>query len=207
MLEMCAESAPDSVRSFDLAHLQAIHQYVFQDVYDWAGKIRTKPSSKRAPNGMVTVFAEPDEIVPDWQALARETNAFAAAAGLSFEQKRAALVDSFIEANRIHPFPEGNGRSLQVFMWELAREQGLVLDYSKVDAQAWNVASAVSGVHGRLFEHSYIIKEEPDPEPVREIFAQIARPALKEMQGIHWAEDSDAVARLKKGKDFRRRWE
>ncbi|MBR4876533.1 MAG: Fic family protein, partial [Rhodocyclaceae bacterium] len=90
--------------SFDLAHLQAIHQYIFQDVYEWAGKIRTKPSSKRAPNGMVTVFAAPDEIVPDWQALARETNAFAAAAGLSFEQKRAALVDIFIEANRIHPF-------------------------------------------------------------------------------------------------------
>ena len=175
--------------SFDLAHLQAIHQYIFQDVYEWAGKIRTKPSSKRAPNGMVTVFAAPDEIVPDWQALARETNAFAAAAGLSFEQKRAALVDIFIEANRIHPFPEGNGRSLQVFLRELAREQSVVLDYAKVDALAWNQASAVSGMHGRLFEHSYIIKEEPDPEPIRKIFAEIVRPALTEVQDIRRKED------------------
>lgn len=178
MLEMCAEYAPDSVRSFDLAHLQAIHQHVFQDVYEWAGKIRTKPSSKRAPNGMVTVFAAPDEIIPGWQALAQKTNAFAAAGGLTFAQKRDELVEIFIEANHIHPFPEGNGRSLQVFMWELAREQGVVLDYAKVDAQAWNVASAVSGTHGRRFERTYLIKNEPDSEPIQKIFAQITRPVL-----------------------------
>ena len=65
-------------------------------------------------------------------------------------------------------------------MWELAREQGVALDYAKVDAQAWNVASAVSGTHGRLFERTYLIKNEPDSEPIRKIFAQITRPVLEQ---------------------------
>lgn len=49
-----------AVQGFGLARQQAIHGYFFQDVYDWAGKTRTVPSSKRMENGMVSVFANPD---------------------------------------------------------------------------------------------------------------------------------------------------
>ena len=163
-------------QSFDLARLQAIHRYIFQDVYEWAGKIRTLSSKKRAANGMVSAFAEPDEIVRDWEALARKTNAFAAASDLAFEQKREELLDIFIEANRIHPFPEGNGRSLQVFMRELARAQGVFIDYDKVDKHDWNLACAVSGTHGVLFERMYLIPSPPDREPISKIFAVITNP-------------------------------
>jgi cell filamentation protein len=71
-------------------------------------------------------------------------------------------VDIFVQANHIHPFPEGNGRSLQVFMKQLAQEQGVKLDYTKTNANEWNRASAVSGTHGRLFEHQYLIPNPPD---------------------------------------------
>ena len=138
------------VSGFGLQRLAAIHRHLFQDVYEWAGKIRTVPSSKRAELGGVTRFAEPDAIVSDWQALELQTQSFADARQLSFEEKCEALALIFIEANRIHPFPEGNGRSLQVFMQELAFKQGVKLNYAKVSAREWNAASAVSGTDGCL---------------------------------------------------------
>ena len=171
-LEIFDGGAIGRPQSFDLSRLQAIHRYLFQDVYEWAGKIRTLSSKKRASNGMWSAFAEPDEIVRDWEVLARRTNAFAAS-DLAFEQKREELLDIFIEANRIHPFPEGNGRSLQVFMRELAHTQGVSIDYDKVDKQEWNLACAVSGTHGVLFERMYLIPRQPDREPISKIFAQI----------------------------------
>jgi hypothetical protein len=40
----------------------------------------------------------------------------------------------------------------------------------------WNVASAVSGKHGRLFEHSIPIHSEPDSAPIKHIFSKITKP-------------------------------
>lgn len=168
------------VRGFGLARQQAIHAHLFQDVYDWAGKTRTVSSSKRMESGMVSVFADPGTFEECWQRLEGQTHAFVIASGLTFEQKREALVEIFVEANRIHPFPEGNGRSLQVFMKELAREQGVELDYGKTNAKEWNAASAVSGIHGWLLERQYLIPNPPDLEPIRRIFADMAHPAALE---------------------------
>lgn len=166
-----------NVSGFGLERQVAIHKHLFQDVYEWAGKIRTVPSSKRAEMGGVTRFADPDAIVSAWQALEKKTVAFAAAKQLGFGEKREALASIFIEANRIHPFPEGNGRSLQVFMKQLALEQDVNLDFAKVSARDWNAASAVSGTHGRLFEGMHFIPSKPDPEPIKSVFAQVASPA------------------------------
>jgi len=165
-----------AVTGYGLARQVAIHGHLFQDVYEWAGKIRTVPSSKRAESGTITRFAEPGAIAGAWQALEHRTTEFVAAQGLGFEQKRDALVFIFIEANRIHAFSEGNGRSLQIFMKELAVEQGVRLDYAKVSPSAWNRASAVSGTHGRMFEGMHFIAARPDPEPMRKIFADMATP-------------------------------
>ena len=96
-----------NVSGFGLERQVAIHKHLFQDVYEWAGKIRTVPSSKRAEMGGVTRFADPDAIVSAWQALEKKTVAFAAAKQLGVGEKREALASIFIEANRIHPFPEG----------------------------------------------------------------------------------------------------
>ncbi|BEU98781.1 Fic family protein (plasmid) [Acidovorax sp. DW039] len=156
---------------FGLQRLAVIHRHLFRMFYEWSGKVRTVPSSKRAELGGVTRFAEPDAIVKDWQALEPQTQGFAEARQFSFEDKCKALALIFIEANRIHPFPEGNGRSLQVFMQELALVQGVKLNYAKVSAREWNAASAVSGTHGRLFEGMH----SASPEPIRRVFKAIGR--------------------------------
>lgn len=165
------------VQGFGLDKLQAIHGHLFQDVYEWAGQVRTVNSSKRAENGNVSVFEAPEKITEAWRALAEKTNAFATAEGLDIGQQREQLLGLYVEANRIHPFPEGNGRSTQTFMRELARTQGLDLDFQRVNARDWNLASALSGTHGRLFERTYLIQEPADVEPLRKIFDQVVRPA------------------------------
>lgn len=175
--EILEQDSLGSARGFGLERQQAIHRHLFQDVYEWAGKTRTVPLSKQMENGMVSVFANPDTLEQSWQELERKTKAFVHAKGLAFEQKRDALTDIFIEANRIHPFPEGNGRSLQVFMKELAREQGVELNYEKTSAKEWNLACGVSGTYGRLIEQKYLIPNPPDPEPIRRIFVKIASPS------------------------------
>jgi cell filamentation protein len=177
--EILEGNALRHVQGFGLARQQAIHRHLFQDVYEWAGKIRTVPSSKGIGNGMVSVFANPGEIEPAWRELEKKTQAFVEAKGLTFKQKHEALADIFIEANHIHPFPEGNGRSLQVFMKELACEQSIDLDYSKTKPAEWNRASAISGTHGELFEEKgqkYLIPTPPDSDSIKKSFAEMAKP-------------------------------
>jgi cell filamentation protein len=125
----------------------------------------------------VSVFANPDTFIEKWRELEKKTSAFANAQNLTFDQKREMLANIFVEANHIHPFPEGNGRSLQVFMKELAREQGMDLDYSKTNAKEWNWASAISGTHGQLIEDEHgtdLILRSSDHEPIKKIFSDIA---------------------------------
>jgi cell filamentation protein len=181
--EILNENALGPVDSYDFKHLQAIHRHLFKKVYDWAGKPRTLPGSwtKFADRRTLTVFSEAKDFEPKWQALEKKTNAFAAAKGLTFEQKVAGLVDIFADANHIHPFPEGNGRTLQVFMLELAREQGVALDFDKAKKSGeWNRASAISGQWSRLFEGTVPIPQPPDREPIGRIFASMATPLAKE---------------------------
>ena len=166
------------VFGYGLERQAAIHKHLFQDVYEWAGKIRTIPSAKRLINGMTSRFTEPEAIEQDWKILENKTAEFIATQGMSFNQKCNALTEIFVDANRIHAFPEGNGRSLQVFMKDLAKVGGVELDYTKVGSQEWNWASALSGTYGRYFEHTQFIVSPSNPVPIREIFARIACVAL-----------------------------
>jgi cell filamentation protein len=177
LVELQSGRASLNVEGFGLDRLRAIHGHLFQDVYAWAGQVRTLSLSKRAENGMTSVFETPERIASSWEKLAEKTNAFAVAKDLSIDQQREQLVSVYVEANRIHPFPEGNGRSLQTFMRQLAGEHGLDLDLVRTNSRDWNLASAVSGTHGRLFEGQYLIAQQSDNEPIRKIFGEIVRPA------------------------------
>ncbi|ASK27444.1 Fic/DOC family protein [Neisseria chenwenguii] len=150
--------------SYDLAHLKDIHKALFGDIYEWAGQERTRPSVKgNNLSKTVTFFLEPEKLQEKWQEIQKLTQEFSQAEKLDLKTAKEKLVGIMIEANYSHPFPEGNGRTLQVFMTQLANEQNLKMDYSKVDAEMWNMANALSVPHSKRYE-GHLIDVPPNKE-------------------------------------------
>lgn len=113
--------------NFDLKHYQKIHQYIFGDIYEWAGKIREVDIAKgnlfcRVPflDGMANdIFGK----------LQRENFLI----GCPKEQYAEKLAYYFGEINALHPFREGNGRSQREFMRTLASVSGYELSYRGIN--------------------------------------------------------------------------
>ena len=114
--------------SFDLTHLCKIHQYLFQDVYEWAGEVRSVDivrGDSRFCN--VRQIQSYSNIV--FKALAAEKYL------LSLEPKVFAkrLAHYLSEINAIHPLREGNGRVQRLFISQVAEHAGYSLDFSALD--------------------------------------------------------------------------
>lgn len=129
--------------AYDAEHLRAIHRYLFQDVYEWAGEYRTQNMSKgRAMRGFADVaMGEIDRYLADAQRLVQQADW----GQLDREQFGSAAATVFAHVNQAHPFREGNGRTSKVFMEHVAQQSGFTLDYARVSPQAWNQASELSG--------------------------------------------------------------
>jgi cell filamentation protein len=117
--------------SFDLDHLRAVHRHVFQDVYDWAGELRTVDLAKGMP------FCRCDAIASE---AVRVFGAIAKAGylvGLDREHFLAALAEHWGEVNALHPFREGNTRTQRVFFDQLATVAGRRMDWALLDYPAF----------------------------------------------------------------------
>ena len=114
--------------SFDLAHLCKIHQYLFQDVYEWAGEVRTVDII-RGDSRFCNVRHIQSYSNTVFSALAAEKYL------VKLEPKVFAhrLAHYLSEINAIHPFREGNGRVQRLFISQLAEHAGYYLDYSALD--------------------------------------------------------------------------
>ena len=121
---------------FDLAHLRALHRHLFQDVYDWAGELRTVEISKDGnqfqfrrfiENGMADVHRR---LVAQGHLSNLSAAAFAVKAG-----------EILGDVNYCHPFREGNGRTQLVYLKQLAHQAGHRLDLSRLERDAWMTAS------------------------------------------------------------------
>ena len=125
---------------FDLLHLQAIHYFLFQDLYAWAGKIRTvdiaKGATPFAHHAVIQSYAD-KYLFP---AIARDN----LLAGLDKPTFVKRLAYHYAEINALHPFSEGNGRSTRQFVEQLARHAGFDLDYTKVSQKTWIDAATAS---------------------------------------------------------------
>ncbi len=124
---------------FDLEHLQAIHRYLFQDVYAWAGELRTIDISKGGH-----LFAHHTHIqsaaVPIFKQLAEEKHL----AGLdpaAFSERAAHYLG---EVNALHPFREGNGRTQREFISHLAAATGYYIAWENVKRDDMLQASIAS---------------------------------------------------------------
>ena len=122
--------------NFDFAHYKAIHKYLFEDLYDWAGQIRTVDMSKK---GTSFVKATEIESLADNCFNRLKQNQFFV--GYSFDEFIPAIVDFYCTTNLLHPFREGNGRTQKVFVNQLAENAGYHINFSRMDADELMIAT------------------------------------------------------------------
>lgn len=123
---------------FDLKHLQAIHAYIFQDVYDWKGKIRTVDIAKG------NTFCNVRFISSQADAIFSKLKEEYYLAGLEEYMFTKRLAYYFSEINALHPFREGNGRSQREFIRSLALKNGYLIYFEKASKEEMLIASKKS---------------------------------------------------------------
>lgn len=124
--------------NFDFKHLCSIHYYIFQDVYDWAGKVRTVDIAKG--NRFCNVMFIETQAKEIFESLRKELFL----EGLNQQELARRLAYYFSEINALHPFREGNGRSQREFIRSLALKNGYVLNFSNISAEEMLKASQES---------------------------------------------------------------
>jgi cell filamentation protein len=125
--------------SFDLAHLRAIHRHLFQDIYDWAGELRTVEINKGGQQFQFRQFIETG-IADIHRRLVRSR--FLKGLLLPEFAREAAVIIG--DVNYIHPFREGNGRTQLQYLKLLATQADHNLDLTLINAAAWIEASKAS---------------------------------------------------------------
>jgi cell filamentation protein len=126
-VELARETLPGE---YNLQHYQDFHRHLFQDVYAWAGELRRVDISKGE-----STFAH-------WEYLSEQTSAMLAQLvdeNLLISRNRASFVlrlaHYYGELNALHPFREGNGRTLRAFLRQVAAVAGWRLDWSALDPE------------------------------------------------------------------------
>ena len=131
-----------SLSEFNLNHFKNLHWHLFQDVYDWAGKIRTVDISKGS-----TRFCSCSRIEAELNKQLFRIDS------LDQTNKKVDLypeiTDIFCELNVIHPFREGNGRTQRFFFEELYFFLGNSVNWPDISKDEW-VAANINGYHGDL---------------------------------------------------------
>lgn len=105
--------------------LATIHKYLFEDIYDFAGEIRTvnmaKGNFRFAPLMYLQAALENIDKMPQ----------------SNFDE----IVEKYVEMNIAHPFREGNGRSTRIWLDHILKNEiGKVVDWSKVDKEDYLLA-------------------------------------------------------------------
>lgn len=122
--------------------LQAIHRYLFEDIYDFAGQLRTvniaKGNFRFAPLMYLDVSLQNIDKMPQ----------------SNFDQ----IIEKYVEMNIAHPFREGNGRSTRIWLDHILKNEiGRVIDWSRVDKEDYLLAMERSPV--KDIEIKYILKD------------------------------------------------
>ncbi|WP_198298395.1 Fic/DOC family protein [Bordetella genomosp. 8] len=147
------------VGKFDLAHLQAIHRHLFKDIYAWAGDIRSVDITKGS-----TRFASHEQIVSYAPQITRKLAQEQFLKGLTPSIFSARAGHYLGELNVLHPFREGNGRSIREFIGQLARGAGYDIDWRAIERDEMTQA-AIEAYHGDSSRMARLIQSNlQDPE-------------------------------------------
>lgn len=131
----------DSLPAGKFSTLQAIHRYLFEDIYEFAGEIRkvnmAKGNFRFAPLMYLDAALENIDKMPQ----------------SDFDE----IIEKYVEMNIAHPFREGNGRSARIWLDHMLKQKiGKVIDWSKVDKEDYLLAMERSPV--KDIEIKYLLK-------------------------------------------------
>lgn len=122
--------------------LSKIHQYLFEDVYEFAGKIRKENISKNNFRFASAMYLE--EALKKIDKMPQS----------NFDE----IIDKYVEMNIAHPFREGNGRSTRIWLdMILKKEIGKVVDWSKINKADYLLAMERSPI--KNVEIKFLLKE------------------------------------------------
>ncbi len=128
----------DQLEAGKFSSLRLIHKYLFEDIYDFAGEIRTvniaKGSFRFAPVMYLESALENIDKMPQ----------------STFDE----IVEKYVEMNVAHPFREGNGRSTRIWLDQIFKtELHKVVDWSKVDKEDYLLAMERSPIRDIEIKH------------------------------------------------------
>lgn len=144
----------DSLPAGKFSTLQAIHRYLFEDIYEFAGEIRkvnmAKGNFRFAPLMYLDAALENIDKMPQ----------------SDFDE----IIEKYVEMNIAHPFREGNGRSARIWLDHMLKQEiGKVIDWSKVDKEDYLLAMERSPV--KDIEIKYLLKNAlTDEVDSREVY-------------------------------------
>ena len=121
--------------------LQVIHKYLFEDIYDFAGKVRTVNIAKGNFRFAPIIYIE--EALKNIDQMPQS----------NFDE----IIEKYVEMNVAHPFREGNGRSTRIWLDPILKnEMGKVIDWSKVDKEDYLLAMERSPI--KDIEIKYLLR-------------------------------------------------
>lgn len=128
------EGTPEG--KFDFNHLKAIHRHLFQDLYGWAGEVRTVEIAKGGTQFMPRQFIETG--MADVHSRLEKAGYLQGLAPEAFAEKASEIIG---DVNHAHPFREGNGRTQLEYLRQLAAQAGHEFQPDRLNPEQWHAAS------------------------------------------------------------------
>ncbi len=130
-----------NIKCGEFSTLQTNHKYLFEDIYDFAGKLRNVNIAKGNFRFAPIIYIE--EALKNIDKMPQST----------FDE----IIEKYVEMNVAHPFREGNGRSTRIWLDHILKNEiGKVIDWSKVDKEDYLLAMERSPI--KDLEIKYLLK-------------------------------------------------
>ena len=120
----------------DFDYYKNLHRQMFSDLYDWAGTVRKINISKKG-----TVFCNASDIERIGTLKFERLKKQKFLKEMKNDEFLDELTDLYHELNMLHPFREGNGRTLRLFVTLLVRNTGRDIDFNNADSDLLTIAT------------------------------------------------------------------